>query len=870
MIRATIDGKQVIVPEETTILKAARQAGIHIPTLCYMDKLGPMIACRLCLVEVEGAEKAVAACNTPVVEGMVVTTQSEKLNRLRKEAIQFLLIDHPLECPVCDAGGECDLQNLTYTLGVTEKTYTLQAMKPKINYDWPLIEYHSDRCVRCLRCINICWEVQGFGAYKLEGQGYETYVATVDGKPLSCDFCGHCVQACPVGALIHKPFKLKARSWELTRIPSVCPHCGRGCSIELHVKDGRLFRVMSPDQETINEGNLCSRGFFGYDFVNSQERITAPLLRKSGQLTSATWDEALDYVAQKLLQIIDEKGPDAVAGLASARATNEDNYLFQKLLRAVVGTPNVDSVAAMGYRQAVRAMEEATGVPGAIGTLGALGSTDSILVVGCDLSKEMPVASLPVIRAARDRGARLVIANPIGTKLDRFATLRLRYRPGSEAALLAGMMKAILADGLYDRSFMEGRAGNEPMLRGALDKLTWEMVENLTGISSAHVQDAARHFMGKKARAVIFGHFLLGQPDGGNNAAAAVNIGLMAGCPGVENGGIFPAGMWSNIQGLLDMGVAPDRLPGHQSLSEAATFENAWGRPIPKKQGLSVTQMIEAMERGDLSALYLMGANPVVSFPDARRIERALKRIDLLVVQDPFLTETGKMAHCVLPAATFAEKDGTFTNAERRVQRLRAALGLKGQSLADWKIFSMLAEKMGFPMEYAAPRDIMQEIAQLVPQYSGLSYSALGKRGLQWPFNGDEAIASKPWEKMRAQFLPIYFPDAQKDNGKDEFPFILLIGPSLHHLGTLTTRVKELLEIDPEAVVEINPEDAAGSGIAEGDRVIARSSSGSVELKARITERCPAGVLWTSPHFPEQRVNTLTRAGFICRVRLEK
>jgi len=494
MIRATIDGKQVIVPEETTILKAARQVGIHIPTLCYSEKLGPMVACRLCLVEVEGAEKAVTACNTPVVDGMVVTTQSENLKRLRKEAIQFLLIDHPLQCPVCDAAGECELQNLAYELGVTEKTYTLEAMKPKIEYDWPLIEYHSDRCVRCVRCINICWEVQGFGAYRLVGQGYETYVDTLDGEPLNCDFCGQCVQACPVGALIPKPSKLKARSWELTRIPTVCPHCGRGCSVELHVKDGRLFRVMSPDMETINEGNLCSRGFFGYEFVNSPERLATPLIRKSGELTSATWDEALDYVAQRLVQIVDEKGADAVAGLASPRATNEDNYLFQKFLRVAVGTPNVDSIAATGYRQAIRAMGDATGVQGAVGTLDALGRADSILVVGCDLAKEMPVASLPVIRAARDRGARLVIANPVGTKLDKFSTSRLRYRPGSEAALLCGMMKAILDDGLYDRSIVDGSLENEAELRSSLEKLSWDEVENLTGIPADSIRDAALDF----------------------------------------------------------------------------------------------------------------------------------------------------------------------------------------------------------------------------------------------------------------------------------------------------------------------------------------------------------------------------------------
>ncbi|MBW2146431.1 MAG: molybdopterin-dependent oxidoreductase [Deltaproteobacteria bacterium] len=866
MIRATIDGKKVVVPEETTILKAARQAGIHIPTLCYMDKLTPMIACRICLVEVEGTDKPVAACNTPVVDDMVVTTQSEELTRLRKEAIQFLLIDHPLECPVCDAGGECNLQNLTYELGVTQKEYMLEAMEPKINYDWPLIEHHSDRCVRCLRCINICWEVQGFGAYRLAGQGYETYITTVDGGPLNCDFCGQCVQACPVGALIHKPYKFKARSWELTRIPSVCPHCGRGCNVELHVKDGRLLRVMSADEETINNGNLCSRGFFGYGFVNSPERLSAPLLRKSGELTSTTWEEALDYVAHKLRQIVEEKGPAAVGGLGSPRATNEDNYLFQKFLRSAVGTPNVDSIAAEGYRQAIRVMEEATGVPGAVGTLDALGNAGAILIAGCDLAKEMPVASLPVIWAARDRGARLVIANPVETKLDNFATSRLRYRPGSEAVLLGGLMKAILEDGLHDRSSVQDQVENESVLRHALEKLSWEAVEKSTGVPTACVQDAARDFMGKEGRCVVFGHFLMGQPDGENSAAAAMNLALLAGSLGAENGGIFPSALWSNVQGLLDMGVAPDRLPGHQRLSEAGAVGKAWERQVPEKEGLSAMQMIDAIERGEIFALYLMGADPLVSFPAAGRVEAALKKLELLVVQDPFLTETGKIAHCVLPAATAAEKEGTFTNAERRIQRLRPAIGRKGQSLPDWKIVSMLAGKMGVSMEYAATGAIMQEISRVVPQYRGLSYSDLGSMGLQWPSNGDAEARGK----IRERFLPVFFPDGQEENEKGDYPFTLLIGPSLHHVGTLTTRTEELLNIDPEAVVEINTEDATRLSIAEGDRVIARSNMGYAELKAKISGRCPVGVLWTSPHFPKQRVNVLTTTGFICRVMLEK
>ncbi len=864
MIRATIDGKELVVPEETTILKAAREVGIHIPTLCYMDKLGPMASCRICLVEVEGADKPVTACNTPLVDGMVVTTQSEHLHWLRKEAIQFLLIDHPLDCPVCDAGGECELQNLAYDLGVTQKNYELEAMEPKINYEWPLIEYHSDRCVRCLRCINICWEVQGFGAYRLVGQGYETYVDTVDGEPLNCEFCGQCVQVCPVGALIHKPFKFRARSWELTRIPSVCPHCGRGCNVELHVKDGRLLRIMSPDKETINEGNLCSRGFFGYGFVNSPERLSSPLIRKSGELTPTTWPEALDYVARKLRQIVEQKGPNDVGGLASPRATNEDNYLFQKFLRAAVGTPNIDSIAAMGYRQAIRVMEEATGVPGAAGILDVLGRAGAILVVGCDLAREMPVASLPVIWAARDRGARLVIANPVGTKLDNFATSRLTYRPGSEAELLGGLMKTILAEELYDRSFVQDHVDNEAALRKTLEKLSWDAVEKSTAVPAADVRDAACDFMGKVGRCVVFGHFFLGQPDGENSAAAAVNLALLAGC--LENGGIFPSALWSNMQGLLDMGAAPDRLPGHQGLMEAAAFGKAWQRPVPEKEGLSAAQMIEAIERGEISALYIMGADPVVSFPDAGRVEAALKNLDLLIVQDPFLTETGRGAHCVLPSSTFAEKEGTFTNAERRIQRLRPALGRKGQSLPDWKILSMLADKMGFSMEYASPGNIMQEISQMVPQYRGLCYSDLGSMGRQWPSNGDIEIQ----EKIRARFLPVSFSNEDKENEKGDYPFTLLIGPSLHHLGSLTTRMEELLKIDPEAVVEINPEDAARLGITGGDRVIAKSQRGHVELKARTTERCPAGVLWTSPHFPKQRVNVLTKGGFICQVKLEK
>ena len=440
MITLTIDGKVITAAPETTILEAAQQSGIAIPHLCYHPKLRPIGSCRLCVVEIEGVSDPMAACTTPVKEGITVFIQSPQLERLRKEAIQYILLNHPLDCPVCDKAGECRLQDLCHEFGITEQPFTIEGARFQTDVNSPLIEKHDARCVLCGRCVSICTEVQGVHAIDFVNNGYQTRIGTMSGGKLDCELCGQCVAICPVGAFIDKQFKYKARAWELTKVSSVCPYCGTGCELELNVKNNRIMRVTSDYKTTANRGNLCIRGSFGYGFVHNQDRLSSPLIKKGGSLTPVSWDAALDSAADSLKKLINTHGPECIAGLGSPHASNEDNYLFQKFFRINLGNNNIDSVARFGMLRGIIPLHSSFGFPASTNSFAEIEQSQSIFIIGSDFSAEMPVASLPVIKAARDNDARLIVASPWSTKLDAFATTRLRYRPQTEALLLAGVI----------------------------------------------------------------------------------------------------------------------------------------------------------------------------------------------------------------------------------------------------------------------------------------------------------------------------------------------------------------------------------------------------------------------------------------------
>ncbi len=870
MVTLTIDGKVITAQPNTTILEAALGAGISIPHLCYHPKLFPIGSCRLCVVEIEGVNEPMASCNTPVKEGIRVTTTTPLLERLRKQALQYILLNHPLECPICDKAGECQLQDLCHAFGITEQLFAIETPSFHTDYSSPLIEKHDARCVMCGRCVSVCTEVQGVHALDFVHNGYQSRIAPVSRNSLDCEFCGQCVAVCPVGAFIDKLFKYKARVWQLTKVSSVCPYCGSGCGIELNVKDNRIVRVTSDEKTTANRGNLCIRGRFGYGFVHNQNRLQSPFLMQHGKLVPASLHAVLDFAADAFKTIISAYGPDSIAGLGSPHASNEDNYVFQKFFRVVLGTNNVDSIARFNLLRGIVSMNHSIGFPASTNSYQEIERSQSIFIIGSDFSAEMPVASLPIIRAARDNDARLIIAYPLHTKFDAFATTRLHYRPQSELMLLAGLIKAILECGLENSPFIQQYTENFDRMKETFSGVALDAVASHTGIPVALIEKAAREIAQPATGAVICGDSLLRELDGEQAVRAVCNILLLTGHIGREGCGCFFSTARNNLQGLCDMGVTADLLPGYRSLSDNNELTNLWHRNIPVTPGVNATELIAAIEQGKIKGLYLMGCDPLMSFPDAKRTRAALSKLEFLLVQDLFHTEAAQMAHAVIPVASFAEKEGSVTSGERRIQWMQKACEPLPGVLPDWRIVQELSQRFAEPMDYRSTWDIFQEIETAVPQYRGAHQAVKLRHGVQWPVAEDGTGTGRyHLSTRRARFFAEAWQPARA-SGDESLPFMMLSGPSLYHCGTLSTYAEGPLSVRPVPWLEIHPQDASRLGIHENDIVMVRSPQGEIVCRATFNNLLPEKVVFVPDHFREASPATLTAVSSTCRVQIQK
>lgn len=870
MVTLKINGAVISAAAGDTILEAAQRARIYIPHLCYHPKLHPIGSCRLCVVEIDGVRDPMASCTTPVQEGIAVTTDSPNLQQLRREALNYILLNHPLECPVCDKAGECRLQDLCQEFGITGQPFAMPEVQFKTDYDSPLIEKHDARCVMCGRCVSICTEVQAVHAWEFTSRGYDARIATVNGKPLDCEFCGQCVAVCPVGALISKPFKYKARVWELRKTASVCPYCGTGCAVELNVHQNTVVRVTSDDTGTHNRGNLCIRGSFGFSFINHEDRIPEPLVKKDGKLKPASWDEALDYAAASFKPLLQESGPDCIAGLGSVHSSNEDNYLFQKFFRVVLGTNNVDSSARFSLLNGILPLLRGTGFPASTGSFSELAQSRAIMIIGSDFAAEMPVASLAVIQAARDRGARLIVAAPIGTKFDEFATTRLRYRPQTEQALLAGMAKIIIERGLVNKEFVEAATAGFSPLKDAVSHISLAAVAELTNMPVQLIEKAATDIATSPAASIICGDFLLRQKHGMQAMEQAVNIMILTGQIGREGCGCFVSAGRNNIQGLCDMGVMADLLPGYRTIADSDIIRQLWKKEIPASPGVPAMELIDAIESGRIKGLYLMGCDPMMSFPDAKRTRAALAKLKFLLVQDLFFTGAAQLAHAVLPAAAFAEREGSVTSGERRIQWMDRAVEPYRHALPDWQILQNLARRFDNTFQYQNAGEIFQEIEEAVPWYKGAHHSVKKRNGVQWPVAEDGLGTPRlTQEAVRGRFIA---PGCTADavSADPAYPYTLLSGTSLYHCGALSAFAEGPLAVRPRAWIEVNPQDAQRLGIGDRDTVAVRSLQGDVTAEARMNPAVPAGVVLAPNHFRDASINTLTHDTFSCQVALEK
>ncbi|MGB8656715.1 MAG: NADH-quinone oxidoreductase subunit NuoG [Candidatus Zixiibacteriota bacterium] len=740
MVTLTIDGKQVTVEAGTTILMAAEKAGVEIPTFCFHDKLETVGACRMCLVEVEKIAKLQVACATAVSEGMVVRTDTPQVANARKGVLEFLLINHPLDCPVCDKGGECELQNQVFKYG-SDKSRFVEGKRrfvvdPKSRYGdlsiGPQIVRNMNRCILCRKCVRFISEIAGetdLGTFK---RGAKTEINVLPDIPVSNPYSGNAVDICPVGALTSKSFRYKIRVWQTKTTPSVCSLCGDGCNVNLWTKDDRIYRITSRRNDSVDEGFLCDKGRFGFGFVNHPDRLKYPLVKKNGKLIRTDWDEAIELAASKLKNAREQFGADSLAGVGSSKLTNEENYVFQKLFRVAIGTNNVDH--RINSRHLLPSPDRKDMVHGMVNSISEIERANVIFVLGCDLEREHPIVNLRVIKSVR-KGNMVVVANPETTRLKRFAQDELLYKKGTGLAFVNAVTKRIL-EGQLINAGETGFAGEKiEALRKKLLPWDGEKVLQTIGIEANRMDSFARILANTSSMVILCGKEIGSQAESAEILASLNDLLLLTGHYG--KGGCGVNLLWEdcNSQGALDCGVLPDKLPGYRHVSDEASgrkIEQVWNLPVPNKPGFDFNGMLKAAKEGKIKAMYVLGGDPMTEHPDKDLVHSALEKLDFLVVQDIFLTETAKLADVVLPGASFAEKDGTFTNVERRIQKVTRAFDPLADAKPDWYIICMLAQVLGYPFEYVSARQIFQELIQLSPIHSGMNWEDLGGTGKRY------------------------------------------------------------------------------------------------------------------------------------------
>jgi len=869
----TINGKDVQFQAGQTILEVCRNNGFQIPTLCHDDRLKPYGGCRLCVVEVDGFRRPLASCTTPAEDGMKVVTESAKLSSLRATIVELLLSNHPDDCMTCEGSGDCTLQELAYLYNIRPGKYDGERWDLPVREENPFISFDPNKCVVCGRCTRICQEVVQAGTIELVNRGFTVMPDTAFSKPrslLNCEFCGQCVSTCPTGALTDKKAKGLGRPLEVKRVKTTCTYCGTGCNFFLNVKEGKVVRVTSDFDAPVNKGNLCIKGRYGYDFIHHEDRIKTPLIREGNIFREASWEEALTLVATRFQEIIKTHGPDAVGGFSSSRCTNEENYLLAKWVRCAMGTNNVDNCARVCHAPTVAGLATSLGAGAATNSLEQMPEIDTLFLIGSNPTEAHPIVSI-YLKEAMAKGAKLVVADPRKTWMAGRADVWLNLKPGSNIALINGMIRAILDNGWENRDFITKRTEKFAELKAKIGEYDLDRVELLTGVAKEKIVEAARLYAHGDKSMIVYGLGITEHRTGTENAMATANLALVCGHLGRPSTGIMALRGQNNVQGAADLGPLPATLPGYQPVADAACrekFEKVWGVPLTDRVGLKSVEMVDQCALGKVKALYILGEDPGHTDPDLNHVRKGLEAIEFLVVQDMFPTETTKYAHVVLPGASFAEKDGTYTNGERRVQRIRKAIEpLCGK--AEWQVLCELSTRMGYPMHYQHPAEIMDEIASLVPSYGGISYERIEVQGLQWPcptkdHPGTTTLYTDLFARPGglAQFIPLEH-IGSGEVPDDDYPMVLITGRIREHYnnGSMTRRSKGIPEVVPQEYIEINPEDAEKIGIKNWNYVKVTSRRGELQVRAKVTERSQTGNVFMTFHHQDALTNLLT-SGF--------
>ncbi|EGO5109565.1 formate dehydrogenase subunit alpha [Enterococcus faecalis] len=876
-VTLSIDNQEVTVPKGTTILEAAKTLGVEIPTLCHLKELAPDGSCRMCVVEVEGGRRGglTTACTAHCQEDMVVSTHSEKVVDSRRFILDLLLSNHKLDCFSCGKNGDCQLQQYALDYGIDATSFTEGKRMPCHQEDTsnPFFSYDPEKCIMCRRCARVCQLRQGRDVLSIANRGFETKMMPSYGQAFDqsiCESCGNCVSSCPTGALTAKDTK-EYRKWETQKIPTTCPHCGTGCQMNLLVKNNRLVGV-EPLDGPANKNLLCVKGkFASYKFVGSGDRLTEPLIKRNGIFEPASWEEALALVSSKFNEIKAENGADALAGFSCSRATNEDNYVFQKMVRAAFGTNNVDNCARVCHSASVHGLAQTLGSGAMTNPIADITEdVDMILLVGSNPEEAHPVIGAQ-IRQAVQRGTQVVVVDPRKINLVKDSALHLQVQAGTNVAFANGMMHVILKEGLADRHFIEERTEGFSDLEKMVADYTPEKVAEICHIHPEDLIQAARMYAKAEKAPIIYCLGVTEHSTGTEGVMSMSNLAMLVGKVGKPGCGVNPLRGQNNVQGACDMGCMPYDFPGYQKVNNPEVidkFEKAWHVPLNRNTGLTSTKVLPAATAGNVKGLYIFGEDPIVTDPDTGHVRQALESLDFLVVQELFMTETAAYADVVLPGISYAEKDGTFTNTERRVQRVRKAVEPRGQAREDYEIFCEVMTRMGYPCAYESAKEIMEEISAVTPSFGGINYERLEKESLQWPCRsltdpGTPIMHVGSFARGKGLFKAIPYKQAQ-ELPDEEYPYLMSTGRMLYHYNTraMTGRTEGINQIANHSYIEINAVDAQALGIQEGDKVEVHSRRGKIETYAAVGNRVFPQEVFMTFHFPDGNVNEITNAVF--------
>jgi formate dehydrogenase major subunit len=860
---------------ETILNFVKRTAGEKIiPTLCDAPNLDPFGSCRICSVDLalqkDGKTKTVASCHTPVLEGSYIYPESESIQKLRKNIVELVLTDHPLDCLTCEVNGNCELQEVAAKVGITKVRYPEGAnhLQKEKDASHPYMRSELSKCINCYRCVRACDEVQGEFVLTMAGRGFDAHIVKGMNQTFmdsDCVSCGACAQACPTNAISDVFQSKSVQSTKKTR--TICTYCGVGCNLEVATINGKIKSIQAPYDAEVNQGHTCLKGRYAFQFYNHPDRLNSPMIKRNGQLEKVSWNEVYDFIAEKLKNYKSEFGPDSIAGISSSRCTNEENYLMQKFMRTVIQTNNIDGCARVCHSPTALGMQRTFGTGAATNSIDDLHHTNCILIIGANPTAAHPVTGAKLKQFAMKSDNVSIVVDPRKTELAKYATYHLALRPGTNVAVLNMMIYYIIEAGLMDESFIQNRTEGFKDFMSQIKNLDIDKMEAVSGVDRSLAKEAAIAYASAPNAMSFHGLGVTEHSQGTFAVMQIADLALLTGNIGRKGVGVNPLRGQNNVQGSADMGVQPHQGAGYLDLTNDEVnkkYNTFYGVDVPKHVGYKIPEMFEAALDGKLKAIWIIGEDVVQTDPNTQKVIKALENTDLVIVQELFMTETAKYADVILPGASFLEKSGTFTNGERRVQPVHAVVEPYPGTKVDGQIIVDMMNRMGYKQPDYTPGGMLEEISQIVPFFAGIKWEALGKNGKQWPVKPDgtdtKILHTVDFKRGLGYFEFHGFEESKEilSHGKT-YPYILTTNRDLEHYncGAMTRRTKNV-EINTEDVLLINPLDAKNNGIDNGDFVCLESARGKVDIRAKVTDDVKPGILSSTFHFPEIMINNIT------------